>query len=111
MNFIRLILVGLVFVATMSAKDINVVIFLADKVKFDSAFTITSGLQKTLQKDEKADIELVLGGSAVEIFASKSKKRSSYARKNKNISRYAKHKSRSLSRRYEKRRHRRSLAC
>lgn len=74
MNLGRIILAGLLFAVTMSAKDINVVIFLADKAKFDSAFIITSGLQKTLEKDEKADIELVLGGSSVEIFASRSKK-------------------------------------
>ncbi|CZE48158.1 DsrE family protein [Campylobacter geochelonis] len=70
----RIILVGLLFISILLAKDINVVVFLTDKAKFDNAFLVTSGLQKTLQKDEKADIELVLGGSSVEVFASKSKK-------------------------------------
>lgn len=74
MSFKRIVLFLVFFISTAFAKDMNIVIFLTDENKFDEAFVITNGLQKGLEKGVKADIELVMGGSSVEIFASQSKK-------------------------------------
>lgn len=84
MNF-RIMIAFLLSLGFMQAKDINVVVFLTQSDKFDSAFTIVSGLQKTLQNDEKADIELVMGGNSVDIFASNTKRSIEVKEKIKNL--------------------------
>uniref|UniRef100_UPI003AF42CF5 DsrE family protein n=1 Tax=Campylobacter fetus TaxID=196 RepID=UPI003AF42CF5 len=55
-------------------KDINVVIFLTKKDNFQSAILQANGIQKSLSSSEKGDIELVMGGSSVEIFAQNDEK-------------------------------------
>ncbi|KAA6226068.1 DsrE family protein [Campylobacter sp. LR286c] len=70
---IMMLLCALIFsVSFIHAKDINVVIFLTKKGNYKSALKQANGLSKSIVNNkENGDIELVLGGSAVEIFTDK----------------------------------------